>query len=84
MVYWYIVSTCINKPCTVKRELNASAKNIKPGQPAQADLSRNFSLLANFLDVQRPVHLTINSLPKDRKLDRSKLKTFADDKNKWE
>ena len=46
----------INKPFSEELRLNASAKSINPGQPAQsvqADLGQNFSLLANFLANQR-------------------------------
>ena len=32
----------INEPFSVKKGLNTSAKSIGPGQPAQADLDRNF------------------------------------------
>ena len=38
----------------MKRELNAFAKNIDPGQPAQfaqADIGRNFLLFVNNLNV---------------------------------
>ena len=44
-----------NEPFSAEKGHNASAKSIDPGQPAQsaqADLDRNFSLLANFLHIR--------------------------------
>ena len=42
----------MKKPLPVERELNASAKSVDPGRPAQsaqADLGRNFLLSVNFV-----------------------------------
>ena len=45
----------VNELFSVKRELIVSANNIdsgQPAQPAQADLSRYFLLLVNFMDIK--------------------------------
>ena len=45
MVRYQKVTTNINEPCSVKRELNAFVKSIDPSQTAQStqsDLSPNF------------------------------------------
>ena len=58
---------------------NAFAKNVdqyRTAQSEQADMGRNFSLIWNFL------HTYLNSLPSEKILDWSKLKSFADDKRK--
>ena len=50
------------------RGLTASAKSIDSGQPAQsaqADLSRNFSLVANSLYVPGPVYPIIKTVVKN-------------------
>ena len=47
----------------MKRELNASAIGIDPGQPgqfAEADLGRNFLLLVNVLHIKGPYNLVIH------------------------
>ena len=53
----------INDHVSVKRGLNASAKSIDPGQPA--DMSRNFLLLVNLLRTKGPyylfIHLVVNT-----------------------
>ena len=36
----------------MKKDLMGIAKNIGPGQPAQADHAQNFSLLADFLCIK--------------------------------
>ena len=49
--------------------INASAKSIDPGQPAQsaqADLGRNFLILVNFLLIKGPNYLTIHSAVKTK------------------
>ena len=45
-----------NDPCSVKRGLNASAKNMDPDKPvksAETDQRQNFSVLVNFLHIKQ-------------------------------
>ena len=59
-IFWGKIGSCSVKWC-----LNAFVKSIDPYQPAQsaqADMGQNFLLSLNFLDIQGPFYIMIQSV----------------------
>ena len=72
------VVAVISKSCSQKRGLSISTKGIDQGHPpAQSDLSCNFLLFVNVLQVQGPMYLMVSWLSNKIEVFGSLIKTTA-------
>ena len=72
------VVAVISESCSQKRGLSISTKGIDQGHPpAQSDLSCNFLLFVNVLQVQGPMYLMVSWLSNKIEVFGSLIKTTA-------